>query len=145
MLAWLLNPNENHGLDESVIKGFIQYAITSFSDNEDVFDTLLMDFRSFNVYREWHHIDVLAVSDKEKYILCIENKIDTGEHDNQLSKYQVTLDNTYPDYKKPIYFFRLRVSNQAYRILGSQWTTVMLLVSLKMLAKKYHYCRKQIC
>ena len=104
MLAWLLNPNENHGLDESVIKGFIQYAITSFSDNEDVFDTLLMDFRSFNVYREWHHIDVLAVSDKEKYILCIENKIDTGEHDNQLSKYQATLNTTYPEYKKAYIF-----------------------------------------
>ena len=25
MLAWLLNPNENHGLGDSVLHGFIQY------------------------------------------------------------------------------------------------------------------------
>ena len=66
LLAWLLTPGENHGLNDNVIKGFIQFAITSFSDNNDIFDTLLMDFRSFDILREWHHIDVLAISDKEK-------------------------------------------------------------------------------
>lgn len=101
LLAWLLTPNENHGLNDSIIKGFIQFAITSFSDNNnDIFDTLLMDFRSFNILREWHHIDVLAVSEKEKYILCIENKIDTGEHDNQLARYQKVLEEAFPEYKK---------------------------------------------
>lgn len=101
LLAWLLTPNENHGLNDSIIKGFIQFAISSFSDNNnDIFDTLLMDFRSFNILREWHHIDILAVSDKEKHILCIENKIDTGEHDNQLARYQKVLDEAFPEYKK---------------------------------------------
>ena len=105
LLAWLLTPNENHGLSDSIIKGFIQFAITSFSDsNNDIFDTLLMDFRSFNILREWHHIDVLAISDKEKYILCIENKIDTGEHDNQLAHYQKVLEEAFPDYKKTYIF-----------------------------------------
>lgn len=66
LLAWLLTPNENHGLNDGIIKGFIQFAVTSFSGSNDIFDTLLMDFRSFNILREWHHIDVLAISDKEK-------------------------------------------------------------------------------
>ena len=105
ILAWLLNPNENHGLNDSIIKGFIQFAATSITyDNNDVFKTLLMDFRSFNILREWHHIDILAISDNEKYILCIENKIDTGEHDNQLSRYQKTIEEAFSEYKK-IYIF----------------------------------------
>ena len=100
LLAWLLTPNENHGLNESIIKGFIQFAITSgSSQNNDIFETLLMDFRSFNLLREWHNIDVLAISDVEKYILCIENKIDSGEHDNQLDRYQNTISEAFPNYK----------------------------------------------
>lgn len=100
LLAWLLTPNENHGLSDSIIKGFIQFAVTSSSSKKnDIFDTLLMDFGSFHLWREWHHIDVLAVSDREKYILCIENKIDTGEHDNQLARYQKTIEEAFPDHK----------------------------------------------
>ena len=100
MLSWLLNPNENHGLGDSVIRGFIQYVATTFPDDMDVFDTLLMDFHDFNIQREWHNIDILAVSQNEKFIFCIENKIDSGEHDNQLNRYREIVEDTYPDYEK---------------------------------------------
>lgn len=100
MLSWLLNPNENHGLGDSVIRGFIQYVATTFPDDMDVFDTLLMDFHNFSIQREWHNIDILAVSQNEKFIFCIENKIDSGEHDNQLNRYREIVEDTYPDYKK---------------------------------------------
>lgn len=100
MLSWLLNPNENHGLGESVLRGFIQYVVTNFSEDTDVFSTLLMDCYGFLIQREWHHIDVLAVSSDAKFVLCIENKIDSGEHDNQLNRYRKIVEDTYPDYKK---------------------------------------------
>lgn len=100
MLAWLLNPNENHGLSDSVLRGFIQYVVTIFTEDEDIFDMLLMDSHDFLIYREWHHIDLLAVSSEEKFVLCIENKIDTGEHDNQLKRYRNIVEDTYPDYKR---------------------------------------------
>lgn len=100
LLAWLLTPNENHGLNDNIIMGFIQYAISSFvSVEHDIFDTLLMDFQSFVVFREWHNIDILAVSDQEKFILCIENKVDAGEHSNQLARYQKTIRTYFPAYK----------------------------------------------
>lgn len=104
MLSWLLNPNENHGLGESVIRGFIQYVVTSFSDDSDIFTTLLMDCHDFIIQREWHNIDLLAVSASEKFILCIENKIDSGEHDNQLNRYKKIVEDTYPGYRK-MYIF----------------------------------------
>lgn len=100
MLAWLLNPNENHGLSDSIIRGFIQYVTTTFSEDIDVFDTLLMDCHDFTLQREWHNIDILAVSSNEKFVLCIENKIYSGEHDNQLNRYRKIIEEAYPDYTK---------------------------------------------
>lgn len=100
MLSWLLNPNENHGLNDSIIRGFIQYMVTSFSEGVDVFDILLMDCHDFIIQREWKCIDILAVSMEAKFVLCIENKIDSTEHDDQLSRYRSNVEETYPDYKK---------------------------------------------
>ena len=100
ILAWLLTPDENHGLKDNILKGFIQFAITSLDlPDQEIFKTLLMDYRSFVLYREWHCIDIMAVSEKEKCILCIENKIDSGEHSNQLPRYQKTVTELYHDYK----------------------------------------------
>ena len=104
ILAWILNPNENHGMGDSVIRGFIQHITTMFPDDMDVFDTLLMDYHTFTIQREWHNIDILAVSLNEKFVLCIENKIDSVEHDDQLNRYREIIENTYPDYSK-IYIF----------------------------------------
>lgn len=100
ILSWLLDPNENHGLGASVLEGFVQYVIKSFSDNEDVFQTLLMDYYDFVVLREWKNIDLMAISDEGKFVLCIENKIDTGEHDDQLNRYREIVEKKYPDYRK---------------------------------------------
>ena len=102
MLSWLISPNENHGLGDSVLRGIIQFVTTGTDD--DVFENLLMDCRDFSIYREWHHIDILAVSNREKFLLCMENKIDSGEHDNQLKRYQHQLDEAYPEYKKMMVF-----------------------------------------
>lgn len=100
LLAWLLTPNENHGLSDSILKGFIQSVISVYDRDEYVnISTLLMDFQSFILYRERYNIDLLAISDKEKFVLCIENKIDAGEHDNQLARYQKTIEEAFPGYK----------------------------------------------
>lgn len=104
MLSWLLNPNENHGLGDSIIRGVIQYVVTSFGESTDVFSTLLMDCYGFIVQREWHNIDVLAVSAEEKFVLCIENKIDSGEHSNQLGRYRSTVEENYSGYRKMYVF-----------------------------------------
>ena len=98
MLAWLLDPNENHGLNDAVIRGFVQFTASYLPDN-DVFDDLLMDYRSFTIQREWRSIDILATSEEHKYALVIENKIDSGEHSDQLDRYRTTLLETFPNWK----------------------------------------------
>ena len=90
MLAWLMDPCENHGLEERVLRGILR----------KVTDQLPADYSGFVIRREWNSIDLMAVSDSEKYVFCIENKIDTGEHDNQLERYKQLVDGTYSDYTK---------------------------------------------
>lgn len=100
VLAWLLNPNENHGFSDSILKGFIQHIVNVYSEDEDVFKLLLMDLHDFIIQREWHNIDILAVSTHSKLVLCIENKIESREHDNQLQRYRKTIEELYPNYSK---------------------------------------------
>lgn len=104
MLAWLLSPNEKHGFGDKILKGFVQYVIKYNSDTKDSFPLLLMDYSDFIIQREWNHIDLIAISEKSKFILCIENKIDSGEHDNQLQRYQKTIEEYYPEYNKNYIF-----------------------------------------
>ena len=90
MLAWLIDPRKNHGLGDAVLRGIL----------ERVADNLPAGFSTFQIERERKHMDIFAVSDAEKYALCIENKIGTGEHDNQLARYRKDIEETYPTYQK---------------------------------------------
>ena len=101
MLAWLLDPNESHGLRDSFLRGITQLLVGSMDDGTlDVFKVLMMDFESFTIRREWNNIDLLVVSEAEKVLLCIENKIDSGEHSDQLNRYQKIVRQAFPDYIK---------------------------------------------
>ena len=103
MLAWLLDPNENHGLGDKTLKGFITLAAKHKKKHDRSFDPSFiaqMDHSSFSLFREWCNIDILAVSQSEKFVLCIENTIDSGEHGNQLETYINRVERTYRDYQK---------------------------------------------
>lgn len=99
MLGWLFDPNESHGLNDLFIRGIMQRLIRNYSNPRiNIFKILLMDFHSFIVLREWKNIDLLLVSNEEKFVLCIENKIGSIEHDNQLVRYKKIIDSEYKDY-----------------------------------------------
>lgn len=105
MLAWLLDPNENHGYGELFLKGLIQRIVEYDSEGKhDVFRLLLLDFHSFVVYREWKNIDLLLVSEKDQVLISIENKIGSKEHNNQLNRYRTILEKDYPTFKR-LYVF----------------------------------------
>lgn len=105
MLSWLLNPNENHGLGDSFVKGILQRLVEYDSVGKyDIFKTLLMDMYSFTVYIEWKNIDILLVSEKEMTLVAIENKIGSSERSNQLNKYHKILSEDYFNYKKMCIF-----------------------------------------
>ena len=105
MLAWLLNPNENHGLGDAYLRGIFQRLVENdLNGRYDIFKILLLDMFSFSVYREWNNIDILLVSKNEKVLMAIENKVGSCEHSNQLNRYRNILEKEYEDYQR-IYVF----------------------------------------
>lgn len=105
MLAWLLDANEGHGLKDNVIKCMVQKVVQNnqsyfLNKKINVLELLTLDFSNFSVLREWNNIDILLISKEDKAIICIENKVGSGEHDNQLERYQNKVENTYPKNEK---------------------------------------------
>lgn len=103
MLAWLLNPNENHGLGDRLLKKVLLYA-TNGTDLPIMkglrpVDVELMNLSDTYVFREKENIDILIVSESNKLVLAIENKIFSKEHDNQLQKYLGILKSEYDGYR----------------------------------------------
>lgn len=106
MLAWLLDPNESHATGGLLLR----LVISLVGDEEIPSDAE----RSFTVYREDEHIDMLLVSHTLKRVIAIENKIGAKEgvrctrtynnEESQLSTYENILEKLYPDYAKTLIF-----------------------------------------
>lgn len=106
VLAWLLAPDENHGFGDRILAGLLQKVVQNDAAGKyDVCRLLLMDLSDFCVAREWRNIDILLTSEKEKTVIAVENKIWTGEHDDQLSRYRSVIEKTYADYSTRIYLY----------------------------------------
>ncbi len=104
MLAWLMNPNANHGLGDQFLRLFLKYL---FANNRDsikseitFFDIEVFNLDDIEIRREWNRIDLLLISESNKLIVTIENKVGTEEHSNQLKRYFDIVTKEFPDYRK---------------------------------------------
>ncbi len=100
ILSWLLDANENHGMEDLIINGMIQNLVINnrshfIAKNINFLELLTLDYSNFTVIREWNNIDILLLSHEDKLVICIENKIGTGEHDNQLERYKEKVEATF--------------------------------------------------
>lgn len=90
-LAWLLQPGNLPGAGDGMIRQLLmqlhqagdQLPLTSL-------ELLLGDLSDLTVSREYQHIDLLLRSAKLRLTIIIENKIDTGQHDDQLARYMAS-------------------------------------------------------
>lgn len=92
ILAWLFNPNENHGLGSKFLEEFVFSTIPKFHIDNVNFESLyLLSYQNVEVRREWKKIDVLIIiksKDKGKgLVIPIENKIRAKESKTQLGRY----------------------------------------------------------
>ena len=101
-LSWLLDPSSNHNLGDIVLKGFIKEIINHSDMFDDEFTIENIDFVDVEVRREWENIDLLVKIDS--YVFCIENKIFSDEHSDQLTRYKNKVEESFPDLKK-IYIY----------------------------------------
>ncbi len=105
ILAWLLNPKENHGLRDYFLRKMVEHLIlidenTNNPQYEVVGETLNNSLIDSHIYREVktdknRFIDLLIVNKQLKFILLIENKFYSTESKNQLDDYFDFIHQTY--------------------------------------------------
>ncbi len=96
-LSWLLDPSQSHKLGDIFLKRFLREVFSSdkFGDIDQV-DVEGMDLSKVEIEREWKNIDILIIL--EKVVVCIENKVLSKEHSNQLKRYKEIIENQFPDH-----------------------------------------------
>lgn len=106
-LAFVLDPSQNHGLGDLVLKRFLKRVLleSSFQDAPiSAVDIDVFGLHEVIVLREWRNIDILIVDEENKFVVTVENKIDSTESTGQLDRYQQTVKKHYPDFKQ-LYIF----------------------------------------
>ncbi|HEV8604630.1 MAG TPA: PD-(D/E)XK nuclease family protein [Tepidisphaeraceae bacterium] len=106
-LAFILDPVESHGQSQLFLKALLMDLLKAAPPNLrplSPIDIDGIDLRGVTVRREWEDIDLLIVSDQPSFVVAIENKIDSSEHSQQLSRYKTTISQHYPN-ARPLYVF----------------------------------------
>ena len=101
-LSWLLDPNESHKLGDVFLKRFLREVASSERFNLDQADIEGMDFSNAEIRREWRHIDILIVLSET--VVCVENKVLSKEHSDQLKRYKEVVEKEFPKHNKVFVF-----------------------------------------
>lgn len=91
-LAWLLNPQESHGLGDVFLKKFLEKIN---ENNDTIISTETINKDNITIKREWQNIDILI--EGEDFVCVIENKIYSGENGTQLQNYEEIIQKEFPD------------------------------------------------
>ena len=102
-LSWLLDPNQSHKLGDIFLKRFLREVFSSdkFGDIDQV-DVEGMDLSKVEIQREWKNIDILIKL--ENVVVCVENKVLSKEHSNQLKRYKEIIENQFPNHHQTFVF-----------------------------------------
>lgn len=105
-LAWLLSPSESHNLNSLFLKWFLKEICSSEKvDWIDEFSVENLNLNGIEVFREWRNIDILIKHDD--FVIVVENKVDSIEHSNQLSRYKDVVETNFPNCEKVFVFLTI--------------------------------------
>ncbi len=82
-LAWLLDPAESHGQGSLFLRAILMDLLRDAPVEHRVLSPVELDgaeLRGVEIQREWKHIDILITCQEPRFVIAIENKIDSGEH-----------------------------------------------------------------
>ncbi|MBI5066936.1 MAG: PD-(D/E)XK nuclease family protein [Deltaproteobacteria bacterium] len=104
-LRFLLDPSENHGLGDTMLKALLKRALQRHQHPElGVIDIDVADLSESYAERERFAIDVLIHGDPAGIVIAIENKIGADEHSDQLRRYKESIRREYPSHKAVLLF-----------------------------------------
>lgn len=129
-LAFLLDPNKSGEIGSQFLRTFLTLLAKDIVPQLDFFNMLYGNIERVNVSREVAvqngRIDILIELEitkekKQKIVIAIENKVDTGEHDNQLGKYKEFLSSgRFKDHTKVMLYLSPDKSEPS----DSDWTAI---------------------
>jgi hypothetical protein len=109
MLAWLIDPSENHNLGDLLLKkvlvGALSGEVEESLNDITIPQVLMSNFHDATVLREWKNIDLVIESKSNDMVLFLENKIHAGLGKHQLEKYIKIIKESYPNCKNIIPVF----------------------------------------
>jgi hypothetical protein len=112
VLAWIMDPNESHGLDATFLKKWLMRIIHEVPEEcEAPVSAVDIDgwqLTDVEVRREWRNIDLLIVLNLvggEEWVICIENKVNSVQHSSQLSRYRKIVEENFPSAARRIFLF----------------------------------------
>ena len=110
-LAFLLNQNQKHGIGEEFLRRFLfesaKIAQMSGRTGENTLkppNVLASQLSGTTVKTEDDGIDILITNESNKFIVVIENKINSGETNDQLIRYHAHVEKLYEGWDK-LYLF----------------------------------------
>jgi len=97
-LAFLLDPHGRHGLGDAFLRAFLRQAAAIKSDAPfpDGPELEGWDYDHVVVECEWRDIDILLLDPHNRFVIIIENKIDSSQHSNQLERYYNLVQQLHP-------------------------------------------------
>lgn len=106
-LAWLLDPNETHKMGGIFFQDFIKLVNQKTNKN-----LCYKNSDEIIVKREADYIDILILNKAQKYLVLIENKIQSKQHSDQLEKYYNVIKEKFDDKWKCIYIYLKPFKNE---------------------------------
>jgi len=126
-LAWLLDPQGAHGLQDRVLSDFVKEVVAlpdgKIKSNQNPPSPIEIDAWSMTgatVETERAHIDILITDQKNNFVCAIENKVGAEEHSGQLGRYADWVEENYPDHSKLFIFLSVGKDEAS----DSRWISV---------------------
>lgn len=112
MLAWLLDPDQSHGLGDLFLRRWLMLVLNEAADGGRVLDLDPVEVDTepialVEVSREWNRIDVLVkirLKNGEEWIVVIENKVNATQSKGQLKRYREVVERAFPKARR-VYLF----------------------------------------
>lgn len=115
MLAWLLTPDETHGLGDRFFRRWLMQVVHNVEGEAkhrlklpSPIEIDALDIESVEVARERENIDLLIIVraiDGASWTICIENKVESAQHSNQLRRYRELVERKYVDAEHRLFVF----------------------------------------
>lgn len=132
-LGYLLDPSASHGFGGEFLRLLVGALIKTTAEGNLrslLLKALIGELDHVQVSRETMNVDILCVDHQNKFVIVIENKVFSGEHSDQLTRYKKVVAQRYPEFAQILIFLTPDGSNASDdQYLALSYTSITDLIS----------------